>query len=183
MDRIIYIVIVILTLFVIVIMSSVLTGISQLSVNVFSALVGATAAFYAVFVNNERTDIRSEKDRKNAILLASLDKRLMAHQQAYAHLRKLFKLSYADWEGGKRRADLISARVSAEEWWDNNNLFLTQDASKAFHLYIFDVVVFNREEVSEDSREKLEQLLLSASRAITQGVEVYNNSDLIKDSV
>ena len=138
-----------------------------------SAMIGAGFVLFGTWLNNTWSDKRSLKDRKNAILLASLDRRLIAHQEAYNYLRKLLKAAYADWDDGARKTNLNPIINDAQDFWDKNTLFLSEEASKLFHLFIFNVVVFNKEDVSDLEREIVEEQLINAGRAIKQGVEIY----------
>jgi len=138
-----------------------------------SAIAGAAFALLGVWLNNLSSDKRSLKERKNAILLASLDKRLTAHQQAYNFLRKLYKIANEDWNSGARKANLKPILEDAHDFWDNNTLYLTEEASKCFHLFIFNVVIYNIEEPQQALIDEVEQQLLDAGRALKRGVEIY----------
>lgn len=151
----------------------ILNNVNEKTIPLISAMIGAGFALFGVWLNNTWSDKRSLEDRKNAILLASLDRRLTAHQEAYNYLRKLFKAAYADWDDGARKTNLMPIIDDAHDFWDKNTLFLSEEASKLFHLFIFNVVVYNKENVSQLEEEIVEKHLINAGRAIKQGVEIY----------
>ena len=166
-------VILLITFLITSIIISILNNASDRLLPLISAMIGAGFTLFGVWLNNTWSDKRSLKDRKNAILLASLDKRLTAHQEAYNYLRKLFKAANADWDGGARRTKLMPIIEDAHDFWDKNTLFLSEEASKLFHLYIFNIVVYNKEDVTSQERDSLESHLINAGRALKQGVEIY----------
>ena len=151
----------------------ILNNANEKIIPLISAMIGAGFALFGVWLNNAWSDKRSLKERKNAILLASLDRRLTAHQEAYNFLRKLLKAAYSDWDSGARRTNLIPIIDDAHDFWDKNTLFLSEDASNLFQLFIFRVVVYNKENVSSLEEETVEKYLINAGRAIKQGVEIY----------
>ena len=67
----------------------------------------------------------SEADRKQEFRLAALERRLQAHQEAYAFWRRLL---FAD----KRNGEIHEVVIKAQEWWEQNCLYLTSDARWAF---------------------------------------------------
>ena len=148
-----------------------------------SAMIGAGFVLFGTWLNNTWSDKRSLKDRKNAILLASLDRRLIAHQEAYNYLRKLLKAAYADWDDGARRTKLKPIIDDAHDFWDKNTLFLSEDASELFQLFIFNVVVYNKENVSTLEAEIVEEQLINTGRAIKQGVEIYIPDKIILEEL
>jgi hypothetical protein len=69
--------------------------------------------------------ISSESDRKNQLRLAGLSERLRTHQEAYSLWRKLLC------NGG--RDEIMGVTKECQEWWDNNCIYLSEDARKAFY--------------------------------------------------
>jgi hypothetical protein len=68
-----------------------------------------------------------EQKGKNQLRLASVDKRLAAHQEAFALWRKLLSVVHIK--------DKVGPVVfECQEWWDHNCLYLTEEARAAFQL-------------------------------------------------
>jgi hypothetical protein len=67
----------------------------------------------------------SALDRQNQLRLAAIEKRLQAHQEAYALWRNLIFTTIEHEEGTK----LI---LECQTWWNNNCLYLDPKARKAF---------------------------------------------------
>jgi hypothetical protein len=68
----------------------------------------------------ELENLKSE----NQLKMAALDKRLQAHQEAFALWRRIYQAVHTD---------EIGAVVSqCQAWWDSNCLYLSQDARQAF---------------------------------------------------
>jgi hypothetical protein len=67
----------------------------------------------------------SAQDRQNQLRLAAVEKRLEAHQQAYALWRKLI---FSD--DDKKTLDPVV--LECQTWWNNNCLYLTPEARHAF---------------------------------------------------
>ena len=152
---------------------SILNTANEKVIPLISAIVGAGFALLGTWLNNYWTDKRSLKERKNAILLASLDKRLTAHQEAYNYLRKLYKTANEDWDGGTRKTNLKPIIEAAHDFWDKNTLYLTEEASKHFHFFIFNIIIYNKEDPSQLEIEIVDKHLINAGRALKQGVEIY----------
>lgn len=67
----------------------------------------------------------SALNRQNQLRLAAIDRRLDAHQQAYALWRKLIFTSTKEPAFG----DVI---IECQTWWNNNCLYLDPESRKAF---------------------------------------------------
>jgi hypothetical protein len=89
----------------------------------------AVSAFIGVLVGSAITGIiqyrMSEADRQQQLRVAALDKRLEAHQRAYALWRKLL---FADRSG----SEMFDVAKECENWWENNCLYLSPQAREAF---------------------------------------------------
>lgn len=77
-------------------------------------------------VKNQFFILQEENKQKNRLQLAALDKRLEKHQEAYSLLWKLIRANNGTTE--KERSDIVN---DCQEWWINNNLYLSKEASKA----------------------------------------------------
>lgn len=93
----------------------------------------AIAAMLGVLVGSGITGLFqvfvAEADRRHALRTAALERRLQAHQQAYALWRKLI---WAPKEG-QEFSDLITY---CNTWWQDNCLYLTPAARRAFYRAI-----------------------------------------------
>lgn len=67
----------------------------------------------------------SEATRQQEFRLAALERRLQAHQEAYALWRRLL---FAH----KQNAEIHEAVIKAQEWWEQNCLYLTSNARSTF---------------------------------------------------
>ncbi|HET9912759.1 MAG TPA: hypothetical protein VFQ13_12760, partial [Anaerolineales bacterium] len=67
----------------------------------------------------------STQDRENQLRLAAIERRLTAHQEAYALWRKLIFTSSED-------NDFGNVVLECQSWWNNNCLFLDAKSRKAF---------------------------------------------------
>lgn len=65
------------------------------------------------------------EERKHELSLAALDKRLAAHQEAYALWWELM------WNASKKE-NVGEIVMKCQEWWVHNSLYLTAEARKAF---------------------------------------------------
>lgn len=65
-----------------------------------------------------------EKKSSNQLRVAALDRRLDAHQQAFALWRKLFNSIHGP--------DITDVVIECQNWWDNNCLYLEPAAREAF---------------------------------------------------
>jgi hypothetical protein len=77
-------------------------------------------------VKNQFFILQEENKQKNRLQLAALDKRLEKHQEAYSLVWKLIKAN----SGTKKEMDDMV--FDCQEWWINNNLYLSKEASQAF---------------------------------------------------
>ena len=66
----------------------------------------------------------SAQDRENQLRLAAIERRLIAHQEAYALWRKLIFTS--------EDKDFENVVLECQSWWNNNCLFLDPKSREAF---------------------------------------------------
>lgn len=67
----------------------------------------------------------AREERRHQLRLAALDRRLQAHQEAFSLWRQILK----DIDD---RARITQTVADCQEWWNNNCLYLTEDARQAF---------------------------------------------------
>ena len=91
--------------------------------------LAAVTAFLGVLIGASITGFIqfwiSELDRTQQLRLASLDRRLEAHQAAYTLWRKLV---FAD----KQAGDVFEVVEECQDWWEKNCIYLTSEAREAF---------------------------------------------------
>ncbi len=109
----------------------------------------------------------SAQDRQNQLRLASVEKRLTAHQQAYSLWRRIL----ANLGNEKALGDVV---LESQTWWENNCLYLDSNAREAFvraHLSAgsHKVMVLSRDIALI---EKSMQTIINAGQAIVAGVSL-----------
>ncbi len=75
-------------------------------------------------IRAEYNHVLEEIKNRNQLRLAAIDRRLQAHQEAYAYWAALMKYIHED------RVDEVARE--AEDWWTHNCLYLTPAARRAF---------------------------------------------------
>ena len=107
---------------------------SQTAVGLLGVLIGAgiSAATSILLVR---------ENRYLQLATAALDKRLSAHQAAYAIWRKIV--------GAVHREDKIGdVVIEAEEWWNNNCLYLDAESRQAFRVCL--MFAFNHKDLLQE---------------------------------
>jgi hypothetical protein len=109
----------------------------------------------------------SAQDRQNQLRLASVEKRLTAHQQAYSLWRRIL----ANLGNEKALGDVV---LESQTWWENNCLYLDSNAREAFvRAYLsagsHKVMVLSRDITLI---EKSMQTIINAGQAIVAGVSL-----------
>lgn len=99
-----------------------LIAVKEISTDAVSALLGV---LIGGVITGYIQYLISEADRRHELRTAALDKRLQSHQEAYTLWRKLL---FAN----KKNDDLHDVIMECQEWWDNNCLYLTASARRAF---------------------------------------------------
>jgi len=97
-------------------------ALSGLESSAISAFIGVLIG--ALFVEASKHYLAQE-DRSHQMKMAALEERLNAHQRAYALWRKMVFSSNVD-------GSLDEIVLEAQEWWENNCLYLTEEARNAF---------------------------------------------------
>lgn len=75
-------------------------------------------------LQQEHRQLLQEKELKYKLSVAALDKRLAAHQEAYALWWRLV--------GNATKKEGEKVAFECQEWWVHNSLYLSPDARKAF---------------------------------------------------
>jgi hypothetical protein len=101
---------------------SILAGLRLVDTNSLVGLLGViTGALIAEF--SRHSSARNEGTHQ--LRLAALDRRLQAHQEAFALWRRLL----ADMHDPTKIGETVGR---CQDWWDNNCLYLTPEARQAF---------------------------------------------------
>lgn len=115
----------------------------------------------------------SQQQRKHQLRIAALERRLMAHQQAYTLWRRLL---FANRDTNQ----IFDVIEECQSWWEQNCLFLSPEAREAFHrayLSAGDHVAFLR---SHEGAELIRDAFADIERAgsiIAQGVALPSIGD------
>lgn len=81
-------------------------------------------------ISHQNKLIIDQSSRRHQLRLASLEKRLEAHQQAYTLWRKLVGVVH-------KEDQVNSVIMECQDWWNKNCLYLEADAREAFiHAYL-----------------------------------------------
>ena len=163
----------------------------DVAIGLLGVLIGSViSAITSWMVTRENTK-QQQKDRKQQLAMAALDKRLQVHQEAFViwknivsvirNLEKPFKIVVEE----------------AEEWWYNNCLYLDSKASENFWDCIITAPGYRRlykvheeklkRELSNESDEKMLNetwnTILEPGRSIPAGVELppLKSSDLFPE--
>lgn len=116
----------------------------------------------------------AEADWKHQLRTAALEKRLQAHQEAYALWRSIRQLIGSD----VGKPSLIG---ECEKWWENNNLYLTAQARAAFiKAYHAASDIHKYKGVPEFSKLFIEAVedIKNAGKIIVEGVNLPPIGDL-----
>ncbi len=122
-------------------------------------------------ISQQNRVLVEQAKRKHQLSIAALDRRLEAHQQAYARWRKLRSVLHKDEVG--------SVVIECQDWWVENCLYLDAEARQAFLEAYHAAFAYrehaagNREspEGSEIVKENF-MAVLNAGDMIVKGVEL-----------
>lgn len=74
-------------------------------------------------VEQENAEHKAALEARNQLRTAAIERRLQAHQEAFSHWRQLFRVYNS--------VDVTPTVVAAQEWWEENCLYLEPDAREA----------------------------------------------------
>jgi hypothetical protein len=126
-----------------------------------TVIAGIIGTFLGIAIREILLWFRTERERRDKFMLAALDKRLEAHQDAYKHWRRIvFSVD---------KSDKIERVCSdAQKWWVEHNLYLDSKSRSSFYGATLDaplVATFEGEE-----RKKLYKKLMAVKDDIIAGV-------------
>lgn len=128
---------------------------------------------------HENRKILENTSREHQLRLAALDRRLDAHQQAFALCQRLFSAMHTDKVGG--------VVIECQRWWDSNCLYLDAESREAFFRAYHAASIHEdllRGLSSEQSQEKIEKnwgKIVTAGNVIAQGVALPPIKELAAD--
>lgn len=93
-----------------------------------ASAVGLVGVLVGAAIPTVTSYLQASQDRRTNLAMAALDKRLAAHQEAFAHWRKIFRAMH--------QPDLNKELEAAQTWWEENCLYLDAKSRKAFHACI-----------------------------------------------
>jgi len=104
---------------------------------------------------------------ENNLRLAALEKRLQAHQEAYSHWISLINNLFDE----KKIRDSV---YMCQEWWVNNCIYLTPEASSAFRTAYFSALGHTAYLSMHDSKlvEMNAKSIFDAGNIILEGVSL-----------
>ena len=131
-------------------------------------LVGFLGTIVGLIISEISHNQASNVERTHQMRMAALDRRLNAHQEAYTLWRELiFNLDKSE-----ESTEIV---LRCQDWWNNNCLYLTPKArrafSRAFHsVSLYQVAVLDRTNVS--LVKQVHNDIISAGDIIVAGVEL-----------
>lgn len=115
-------------------------------------------------------------EREDRYRLAAIDKRLQAHQEAFALWRKLLSHVYND--------NIGSTALECQNWWDNNCLYLDEKARKAFRSAYMSATD-HHDFVKNHAEAKLIKdnwnVIIAAGTALTEAVALPPVGELVEE--
>lgn len=107
-------------------------------------------------------------ERRHQLRLAAAERRLEAHQQAFALWRKLISAVHDE----KKTFEVVA---ECQEWWNNNCLYLSPDAREKFR-FAYVCAASHKDYVKDRNNPKLVTdnwaNITDAGQAIVRGVEL-----------
>jgi hypothetical protein len=109
-----------------------------------------------------------ELERKHQLRMAAAERRLEAHQQAFALWRKLIVSVHNE-------SEIHAVVAECQEWWNNNCLYLSPDAREKFR-FTYVCAASHKDYVKDRSNPKLVTEnwanITDAGQALVKGVQL-----------
>ncbi len=133
------------------------------------ALVGLLGTIFGAVLVLIGQWFRENRQQKSQFRLAAIDKRLAAHQQAFALWQELVSVvHHLD-----KRGDVVR---NCQDWWYNNCLYLDPRVRDAFRACYS--AVFNYDSKSEDVRNELWPRIMAPGNLIQTAVDLPPIGDI-----
>lgn len=113
-------------------------------------VVGVLLALFGALVGSLVTIHVARANRRGGLQLAAVEKRLAAHQEAYALWCRLLSALHSD-----RVHDIA---VECQAWWEKNCLYLDPKSRRAFREGIIDAALYQDLKGENDPRETFRRL-------------------------
>ena len=134
------------------------------------AIVGAAIAAAIQF-------LVSRTEQLDPYRLAAVEKRLQAHQEAFALWRKLIAYLH-------RREEIGNVVMECQSWWDTNCLYLDEPARKAFRV-AYMCALNHKDYLDDRSNPKLVESnfanIVAAGDALAAAVALPSVGDLVDE--
>jgi hypothetical protein len=128
-------------------------------------------------VKQENALVLENVRSRQQLRIAAAERRLQAHQEAYALWRRLIKLPYGD----SRMPALVT---ECQQWWDSNCIYLNGESRLAFQRAYFsamDRYILSQVELRDDgtstAMKEAAVVLNNAGPAIVRGAELPTLGD------
>ena len=137
------------------------------------ALLGLLGVVLGAKLTLRHQEKLASLDRKHRLSVAALEKRLEAHQTAYALWWKL--------HGALHGSELSQVVYECQEWWKSNCLYLEREARQAFHgaYHAADLhatlLELLRESKTQKNRDAVQEnwdIIVGAGPALTRAMEL-----------
>jgi hypothetical protein len=113
-------------------------------------VVGALLALLGALVGSLATIQIARANRKEVLRLAAVERRLVAHQEAYALWCRLLSNLHRDC--------VHDIAVECQAWWEKNCLYLDPQSRSAFREGIVDAALYHDLRGENDPRERFGRL-------------------------
>ena len=147
---------------------------SENIISIILAIIGPLGIVVGVIITSYVGNINAKRDRINSIALASLNRRLDAHQEAYALWREII-------DNLPNEDKLIEIIRKCNDWWRCNCLYLEKDSRQAFRK-AYDsagtLIILRRTGNHSDLTQGELTTIYSAGGIIAEGVELPSLNEL-----
>lgn len=132
-------------------------------------VIGFIGVIIGSAISSITSIVISKESRKGQLAVASLEKRLEAHQTAYSIWRNLI-FSVHDEE------KLSEISITAQDWWEKHCLYLDPESREAFRASIFSAGIhkdFLREPRSKESLKSIKEnwaTIMKPGKTLVEGV-------------
>lgn len=113
-------------------------------------VIGALLAVIGALVGSLVTIQVARANRKETLRLAAVERRLAAHQEAYALWCRLL--------GNLHRGCVHDIAVECQTWWEKNCLYLDPQSRSAFREGLVDAALYHDLKGQNDPRETFHRL-------------------------
>lgn len=113
-------------------------------------VIGALLALFGALVGSLATIQIARANRKEVLRLAAVERRLAAHQEAYALWCRVLSNLHRDC--------IHDVAVECQAWWEKNCLYLDPESRRAFREGLVDAALYHDLKGENDPRETFRRL-------------------------